>query len=244
MKFKKRLLAFTALAASAAFTGTVVAHETRVLPASVKEIRMTVGFNSEPAFEDERNGTDIFLYTFDGPCADPEDFWGAPISARNGDTVDLKVEALYLKDQTPPGGAPKGNIPPPGILKKVLTTEKSPLGERFGEDGRYQNYFRPTHPGYTDTGGAYGFHIYGNVKAKANSYQCEGDPAPHLLPARSANINTWWVCGNGKLDPNGHSFGCVQVLQPFPGTIVDGYGANPKPYPQSGAAGTAAPVTQ
>lgn len=80
-------------------------------------------------------------------------------------------------------------------------------------------------PGNTTTGGAYGFHVKGTVHAGPNSWQCTGDPAPHALAARTVNIDSYFVCGNGALTP-GHAFNCVEAIQPFPGRAEDGYEPN------------------
>lgn len=230
MKLKNCLAAITALASSTALVGSALAHETRVLPPTFStgtNIRLTVGFHVEPAFEDSYNAVDVILYTYDGACADPADFWGQFIDV-NGtagsadpDTVNLTVDALYLKNQTPPTGS-GGNVAPAGILKTLTITNASPLKEAFDDAGTYNSWFRPTNPGNSTTGGAYGFHVKGTVHAGPNSYQCQGDPAPHSLAARTVSIDSYFVCGNGSLTP-GHSFNCVKAIQPFPGNANDGY---------------------
>ena len=233
MKMKQSLLAATAVVASSALVTSAYAHETRVLPPTFSvgtNIRLTVGFHVEPAFEDSFNAIDVILYTYDGACADPTDFWGQTIdtggtkSNLDPDTVNLTVDALYLKNQTPPTG-PGGNIAPAGILKALTITNASPLKELYGGPGTYNSWFRPTNPGNTTTGGAYGFHVKGSVHAGPSSYQCSGDTAPHALAARTVNIDSYFVCGNGALTP-GHSFNCVEAIQPFPGRAEDGYQPN------------------
>ena len=227
MKIRRQLMAATALAVSIALVAPAFAHESRTLPpvfALGSNIRLTVGFHVEPAFEDSFNAVDVILYSYDGACADPTDFWGNPLDTSAGDTVNLKVEALYLKNQTPPTG-PGGNVAPAGILKTLPITDASPLKEAFGNPGTYNSWFRPTHPGNTTTGGAYGFHVKGTVSAAASTYQCEGDTAPHSLAARTVSIDSYFVCGNGSLNPP-HSFNCVAAIQPFPGNVNDGYGAD------------------
>lgn len=146
MTFKRSLAAVAAVAV--AFPA--LAHESRVLPASTGNVRVTVGFLGEPAFEDTYNGLDLFLYTFDGRCpVDTSDFFGNPIdnSAAGGDTIDIHAEALYLNASAPPTGT-HGNQPPTGafILKKLEITKKSPIGGVFGDPGHYNSWFRPTHP--------------------------------------------------------------------------------------------------
>jgi hypothetical protein len=232
MTIKKHLMTVTALAASSALLASASAHETRILPASINQIRLTVGFHVEPAFEDSFNAVDVILYTFDGACADPKDFWGnvidtgGTIGNPDPDTVNLTVDALYLKDQTKPGDAPKGDVASAGIIKTLTITNASPLKEAFGNAGTYNSWFRPTNPGNSSTGGAYGFHIKGTVHAGPSSWQCTGDPAPHPLAARTASIDAYYVCGKGTLNPQGHSFNCVEVIQPFPGKLEDGYEPN------------------
>jgi hypothetical protein len=233
MKFKKYLTAAAALTASAALAGSAFAHETRMLPPTFsvgKNIRLTVGFHAEPAFEDTYNAIDLILYTYDGACADPTDFWGQYIDV-NGtkgnadpDQINLTVDALYLKNQTPPTG-PGGSVAPAGILKALPITNAYPLKELYGNPGTYNSWFRPTHPGSSTTGGAYGFHIKGSVHAGPSTYQCEGDPAPHKLAARTVNIDSYFVCGAGSM-VSGHSFNCVEAIQSFPGNTQDGYEPN------------------
>ncbi len=205
------------------------AHETRILPAVPGQIRLVVGFHVEPAFEDSFNAIDVILSTYDGACPAPNasSFLGQPIdtggtaTATDPDTVDLKVTALYLKKAVPPTG-PNGSIAPAGIFANRIITDKSPLGEAFGNPGTYNSYFRPTHPG-DGVKGAYGFHIKGTVHAGPNTYSCPGGAA-HPLAARTATIDHYFVCGKfGTLRPDGRSFQCVEAIQPFPGVADDGY---------------------
>lgn len=227
MHTKHKLLAASAMLASSAFLCNAFAHESRILPADKNSIDLVVGFHGEPAFEDSLNAVDVILYTYDGVCpSDKTDFYGNVIDSGGtaGDTVDLKVDALYLKNQTPPTGK-YGNVAPVGINKTLTITNYSPLKEAFGDAGTYNSYFRPTHPGNTAKGGAYGFHIYGTVHAGASSYRCEGDTKDHALAARTAKIDAYFVCGDGSLNKP-HAFNCVQAIQPFPGKDTDGYQPN------------------
>jgi hypothetical protein len=112
MKLKEcAALAATSMFALSFVTG-VFAHETRILPAKPGNIRLVVGFHIEPAFEDSFNAIDVILSTYDGVCPGSTANIGKPIdvggtaSAKDPDTVDLKVEALYLAKSVPPGGAP------------------------------------------------------------------------------------------------------------------------------------------
>ncbi|WP_156898245.1 hypothetical protein [Methylocapsa acidiphila] len=232
MKFRKLAMTSAAVLAVNALA-SAYGHETRVLPATFalgKNIRLTVGFHVEPAFEDSFNAVDVILYTYDGACADPSDFWGQVIDVSgtstnaDPDSVSLTVDALYLKNQTQPTGA-GGSVAPVGIVKTLTITNASALKEAYGDAGTYNSWFRPTHEGNSTAGGAYGFHVKGTVHAGANSYQCSGDSAPHALAARTVNIDAYYVCGNGSLNPP-HSFNCVAAIQPFPGRAEDGYQAS------------------
>jgi hypothetical protein len=227
-----KLKDYAALAASSVFALTsfssAFAHEVRILPTSHGNIQLVVGFHVEPAFEDSFNAVDVILSTTDGICPGSGSNLGQPIDvngtagAQNPDTVNLKVEALYLQKSVPPGGAPIGNIAPAGIITKLRITDSSPLNEAFGRPGVYNSYFRPTNPG-DGTNGAYGFHIFGNVHAGPNSVTCPGSSTPHLLAARSLKIDTYFVCGvAGSLVPP-DAFGCITPVQPFPGDAADGY---------------------
>lgn len=225
-----------ALAASSALAlGSVspaYAHETRILPADHGQIRLVVGFHAEPAFEDTFNAIDVMLSTFDGTCPAPNANVniGQPIdtggtaTAKDPDTVNLKVHALYLKKAVPPTG-PFGNIAPAGIIAKLAITDESPLVELFRGPGTYNSWFRPTHPG-DGTKGAYGFRVLGTVHAGPNSFSCSGDPAPRTLAARTAQIKAFFVCGAAGTFSPPRSFHCVEPIQPFPGEAEDGYEAN------------------
>lgn len=248
MQFKKHLLAASALTLSGALVVPTFAHESRVLPASAGGVRVTVGFLGEPAFEDTYNGLDLFLFTFDKRCTqDTTDFYGNPITA--AEIVSVNAEALYLDKSAPPTGALGTKLPTGAkLLKASLISGKSPISGVFGDAGHYHSWFRPTHPGYTpgpdphaatstsnsssQANGAYGFHVWGEVNAKASEYTCEGDSAPTKIPARTAKFDTYWVCGAGFRDGSAESrgaFGCVQPVQAFPGEAEDGYEAN-EPY--------------
>ena len=154
-------------------------------PPNTGKIQLVVGFHVEPAFEDSFNAVDVILSTFDGTCPAPNASVtiGQPIdvdgtvTAKDPDTVNLKVDALYLKKAVPPTG-PNGSIAPAGIEAKLTITDRSPLAEGFRNPGTYNSWFRPTHPGNATTGGAYGFHVYGKVHAGPNSFSCPGDTSP------------------------------------------------------------------
>ncbi len=227
---------YAALAATSVFAltsvATAFAHEVRILPATHGNVQLVVGFHIEPAFEDSFNAVDVILSTTDGLCPGSGSNLGQPIdvngtaSATKPDTVNLKVEALYLQKSVPPGGAPIGNIVPAGIVKRLRITDSSPLDEAFGRPGTYNSYFRPTNPA-DGTNGAYGFHVFGSVHAGPNSVTCPGSSTPHLLAARSAKIDSYFVCGAaGSLVPP-DAFGCITAIQPFPGNAADGYDPSP-----------------
>jgi hypothetical protein len=98
--------------------------------------------------------------------------------------------------------------------------------EGFRNPGTYNSSFRPSHPGNATTGGAYGFHVYGKIHAGPNSFSCPTDTRPRTLAARTATINTFFVCSAaGSLVPP-DAFGCVEAIQPFPGEAEDGYEPN------------------
>lgn len=237
MSYKASLACAGAPAAATSLAGIGIgpafAHEVRILPANHGKIQLVVGFHVEPAFEDTFNAVDVILSTFDGTCPAPNasvDI-GQPIdtggtaTAKDPDTVNLKVDALYLKKAVPPTG-PGPNDTLAGIEAKLTITDGSPLKEAFSKAGTYNSWFRPTHPGNATTGGAYGFHVFGAVHAGPNSFSCPGDKTPRTLAARTAVINTFFVCSAaGSLVPP-DAFGCVEAIQPFPGDAGDGYEPN------------------
>jgi hypothetical protein len=233
MKLKNSL----ALTATSVFALASIApafcHERRILPATPGNIQLVVGFHVEPAFEDSFNAVDVILSTYDGVCPGPNSSTnlGQPIdvngtvNAPDPDTVNLKVETLYLYKAVPPGGSPIGNVPPAGIEKRLQITDSSPLKEAFSGPGIYNSWFRPTHPG-DGTNGAYGYHVYGTVHAGPNSVTCPGSATPYKLAARTAKIDSYFVCSTaGSLVPP-DAFGCVTAIQPFPGRAEDGYEPN------------------
>lgn len=225
-----------ALAVSSVFVlGAIApafAHELRILPADHGKINLLVGFHVEPAVEDTFNAVDVILSTFDGTCPAPNASIsiGQPIdtagtaTAKDPDTVKLRVEALYLLQAVRPTGQ-FGSIAPTGIEAILTVTDQSPLKEAFAEPGTYDTYFRPTHPGNATTGGAYGFHVFGKVHAGPNSFTCPGG-TPHPLAARTATINAYFVCSAAGSLAAPDAFGCVTAVQPFPGVAADGYVAN------------------
>jgi len=234
-----KTIAYPSLILSALLSQSILtpagAHEARELTASKNWVDLTVGFSNEPAFEDTFNGVDVILAVDDGDCpAAPAgvdirhagaQHITAPIDTNAGDTVNLQVEALYLNTAVRPTGA-GGNslLPLANILKRLTITTAYPLKGKWGAAGTYNSYFRPTNPG-PGTGansGAYAFHIFGNVSATAKSSTSCGGPAKSMA-ARTAKINSYFVCGpNGTMSVSG-SYNCVKTIQPFPGTAQEGY---------------------
>jgi hypothetical protein len=215
------------------------AHELRILPANHGKISLLVGHHVEPAFEDSFNAVDVILSTFDGACPAPNTSIsiGQPIdadgtmAAKDPDTVNLQVDALYLFKSVPPTG-PFGSIAPVGIITQLTLTNQFPLQEAFSKPGTYDSYYRPTHPG-NGTKGAYGFHVYGTVHAGPNSFSCPTDTTPRTLAARTATINAYYVCGPAGSFTPPDNFGCVTAIQHFPGDARDGYEPN-RPFTHNG----------
>lgn len=224
-----------------AISAPAFAHEERRYPlGTTQQVSMFIGFSTEPAFEDSFNGIDVILSSFDGFCPNGEptqDAIEAPISTRNTagsadpDTVNLQVDALYLKQVVKPGGT-LGEIPPTGILARSrISTTAFPLREAFGEPGVFNTHFRPTHPGNPTDGGAYGFYINGTVHAGPKTATCP-DGSSHDLAPRTVSIDGYFVCSAGVLRG---AFNCVVPLQSFPGRPKDGY--EPSRAPRWGGGG-------
>ena len=239
MKRKSYAALAATMAVALTSVATAYAHERRVLPASTGNITLTVGSHVEPAFEDSYNAVDVILATSDGTCPDGKTNLGQPIdvngtvSNSDPDIIDLQVDTLYLKKSVRPGGAPYGNIAPAGILKRLTISNYSPLAEAFSTPGLYDSWFRPTNPG-DGTNGAYSYRVYGTVHAGPNSITCPGSSTPHPLAARTATFSAYFVCGlNGTLVPP-DNFGCITVIQPFPGDLADGYEPSPPFLPAYG----------
>lgn len=238
MKIDKNLGFVLATALASAAVAPAFAHESRLIPATSGSgfIRLTVGFAGEPAWEDSYNGVDVILNTYDAACTEtPRGYFGAPIDPSGTatkpepDKVDLKVEALYLKEALPPTG-PNGSIPPAGILKRLVLTEESPLAPKFNTPGTFNTHFRPTHPG------VYGFHVYGTAFAGPNtSKNCAGHAGEVPLAKRTASINVYFICSAaGSFSPPG-SFNCIQTPQTFPGGPNAAYKPNREPHWGHGA---------
>lgn len=228
MNIKFRLFA-TALGAATALTIPAMAHESRLIPASKGNVRVTVGFLAEPAFEDSFNGLDLFLYTFDGRCpTDSSDFYGNPITS--AEIINVQAEAIYFDKGAPPTG-PLGSALPVGVnvLKTLKISNKSPVSRVYGDPGHYHSFYKPTHPGNPEQGGAYGFHVWGAVKTQPSEHACAGDAKPKPIPARFAKFDTYWVCEAPFSDGNPENrgrFNCIDPVQVFPGTKLDGYDPN------------------
>ncbi|MCI0599262.1 MAG: hypothetical protein L0Y50_07230 [Beijerinckiaceae bacterium] len=254
MTVKKRLLAFTALAAPAVFLGSAFAHESRIIPASTGHVRVTVGFHAEPAFEDVAiNGLDLFLFTFDGRCPiDTTDFFGNAIT--QAEITSIKTEVLYLDKSAMPTGT-LGSSPP--TLAKILKKADTPARGVFGEPGNYHSNFIPTHPGAPPApdphgaasspqtapetykpkhDGAYGFYVEATVNTQESEYTCDADsttPTKKTIPARTTTFKSYWICGTGAFrdgTPESRgAFSCVNPAPTFPGNAEDAYEPN-KPF--------------
>jgi hypothetical protein len=126
------------------FAAPAEAHERRSYENGAYVI--VLGFNQEPAFEDEGNGVDLFISfdtTGDGVCGPPPDC--IPVNRRAGDVVDLSIRILYLREDEIDGQ----------VLKS------SQLGEvvqNFADPSRYTAFFKP------NIQGAYGFEITGTIE--------------------------------------------------------------------------------
>jgi hypothetical protein len=130
------------------------AHEVRQIGAYT----LAIGFRAEPAFEDVVNAVDIFINrTSDGNA----------ISVRDGDIVDLQVEAQFRAADTFDAE----------ILAAAPLQEKP--GQDFAASNRYNSWLKPTHDG------AYGFRITGIIADT-------GDPQ-----AGPQEIDATFVCGGG-----------------------------------------------
>lgn len=225
--------AFTAaLSMTSALVAPVFAHEERRYPLTgTEQVSLFIGFLEEPAFEDSFNGVELFLSSFNGYCPGGEptqDAIEAPISPRNTasltnkDTVNLTIEALYLKTPVKPGGS-LGETAPAGILaRSLLTTTATPLKEQFGEPGAFAVHFRPTHPGNVTDGGAYGFYISGTIHAGPKTATCPENlgGGSYTLAERTVSVNSYFVCSKGVLRG---AFNCVEAIASFPGRPKDGY---------------------
>jgi hypothetical protein len=98
----------------------------------------------------------------------------------------------------------------------------------------FHTWFKPTHPGNPDKGGAYGFRITGTVSYGASSYDCQGKlkhPHDAQIPAGTVEVDEYFVCRGGTQAPP-EEMSCVMQQVTFPGTQQDGYSANA---PLSGA---------
>lgn len=230
MNVRNLLIGTAACALVSAFAAETFAHESRLLPATHGKVRLTVGFAAEPAWEDSYNGVDVILNTYDHACHEtPNGYYGAPIdpaataNSKEPDKVDLKVDALYLEKPLPPTGT-YGSIPPSGVLKTLVLTEKSPLKAKFNTPGTFNTFFRPTHPG------TYGFHVYGTIFAGPNvSTRCPGHTAPVPLARRTAHIDAYFICSAaGSFSPPS-AFNCVETPQTFPGGPMGAYKPNGQP---------------
>ncbi|MGH8549969.1 MAG: hypothetical protein ACRERU_15455 [Methylococcales bacterium] len=220
---------------SAASTAPAFAHESRGVLADdgTSYFRLTVGFHIEPAFEDtDGQGIDVFINAWDGRDPAVNDLITASVNRKAGDTVNLKVTALYLDTDAPLGQST--------ILRSLLIADDFDADPDnntrlpFGETNIYEVLHRTTHPG------AYGYHFEGDVNFLGRDADpvcldaaCSVTSTP-FVAARSAHIDEFFICGNGhgtapdpfNGTPNTSKFNCVQVLPPFPGKVGDGYKPN------------------
>lgn len=111
-------------------------HETRI----VGPYRLVVGFRAEPAFEDQNNSIDIFVYR----ASD-----GRPINAGAGDVVDLTVDA-HLRDHEA------------YVSNTIQTAPLDKPAQAFGTANQYGSWFKPT------VNGTYAFHFTGTVSDSTN----------------------------------------------------------------------------
>lgn len=202
------LIVFAALAMGALATLPAQAHERFRFGSGCPEplgtgacVTGAIGSHNEPAFEDEINGLDFFLFYEDGS----DD--GNVISTRGGDTVTFEsVDFLFLKDDL--------------LDAEVLNEQPMPLPtEAFGENGAYRNNVR-----FVDEG-AIGYVVKACFQ---DLVEQEDDNAadPYVPMAEPLCIDQKWVCGEGSQDPRNdpddpeadgrfHQFGCVFDAKPF-----------------------------
>ena len=90
----KRIIRTTALVVLAfAFA---FAHETQVVGEGGNQYKVIVGYSTEPAYTDERNGLDLFIRTPDDePVANLENSLTATLIAPDGSTRQLNLRAVY-----------------------------------------------------------------------------------------------------------------------------------------------------
>lgn len=73
-----------------------LAHETRTVGEGDDRIEVTVGFATEPAYTDERNGPTVSVRDADGePVANLEDALAAELVAPGGATLELELRAIH-----------------------------------------------------------------------------------------------------------------------------------------------------
>lgn len=104
----------------------VSGHETRLVGPN-DEYTVVVGFENEPAFEDEINGAVIIVRR-------TSDNKPINTSLETPDVVDLELEVQFRAEET---------FDSEILALKML--EKPGLG--FGEENRYDTVYRPTHDG-------------------------------------------------------------------------------------------------
>lgn len=132
------LLALMALPAAA--------HEPREVAGGLYEIE--VGWRTEPTFEDVLNNIDFFVLRADG----------TPVSVRDGDSLDVTFEVLYLRSDA--------------FNAQVLARRNLGNGliQDFVNSSRYNVPFIPTKDG------AYGFKLTGTIEGHpiSEKFVCGG----------------------------------------------------------------------
>lgn len=113
---------------------SAAAHEGRSVAGGALQIE--VGWRTEPAIEDVLNNFDLFVERDDG----------TPVSVRAGAEIDLSIEVLFLRRDTPSS---------PILAHETLEGE---LKQDFVNPSRYNIPFIPTKDG------AYGFHLTGTIE--------------------------------------------------------------------------------
>ena len=130
----KRYVIATLMALAAA---PVAAHEPREVADGLYEIE--VGWRTEPAIEDVLNNLDFFVVRADGTA----------VSVRDGDSLDVNFEVLYLADD---------DFSAPVLAHRDLGSD---LNQDFVNASRYNIPFIPT------KNGAYGFRLTGTIEGHA-----------------------------------------------------------------------------
>jgi hypothetical protein len=228
---KKNAMALAIAAAiSTGFSASVFAHGGIDFGADGKpvefnspdtKLEIIIGMNNEPAFEDEKNGLDMFPFAGTGDPIDTRTTCGPNGSKQ--DVVNLsKLEILILKKEQYYTNA-QLDTGFDVISREDMTKPTRPA---FGTDNAYRNYFRPTH------NGVYAWHFAGTFHNQCNQPASEGEAATesHDQPV---TIDEYYICGQGKPPIGSGTYGCIQDMPSFPGKLrngkdKDGYEDNDK----------------